>query len=205
MAGRKRKSGSRYPGGKLRPAFDKGSRWVQERKERFGEHYSTALGRAYAAGLLGEGSEAKNRYDAGKKYARLYRRVIGGEFYRCPLDDTPRGNVIAIATDLDEDDQKWIYAAIDSLHQDGSRPYFEQLVTRQNTDTGPPWLDRILEVRQWNALLPRLNAQRRKQGMDRLNPREVHNGDNLVLEAAIRALDIIAPEYRPIGIRVENW
>lgn len=59
-AGRKRKDGKREPNGRLQrvSGFDKGSDWVQAQRARYGEHYSTALGRAYAAGLLGEESEA---------------------------------------------------------------------------------------------------------------------------------------------------
>lgn len=171
--GRKRKAGDRYPGGKLRPAYDHGSEWVQARTARFGVHYNTALGRAYAAGLLGD--DADDRYQGGKKFARVYQRMFGGEVYRCPLDDTPRGANDDAGPVMSTHDRDWMFAAMDSLDVAGVRPYLDQLISRLHTDHGPPWLDRLLA-----------------KGRDPC--------DRMLLAAACKALDIVSPPKRPMGI-----
>lgn len=175
-AGRKRKTGARYKCGKLKPeaSFDRGSDWVQAQKARFGSYYSSALGRAYAAGLLGEEDEAKRLLDAGNAFARTYNRVIGPVgIYRCPLDRTPRGGLTLVKDDdeqqeRDLDQQRWLYAAIDSLDVDGSRPWLDQLLHSNYTDIGPHWLDNLLAGSKDPV-------------------------DAMFLRAATRALDIIAP------------
>lgn len=182
MAGRPRKAGKRTASGRLKrnnyPEFTyvRGSEWVQAMQARFGTHYNTALGRAYAAGLLGEGTEALNRYQAGKKFARLWRWKYGGDAYRCALDDTPRGGHDEIhANDDREHDHKWLKASADSLDVSGLRPYFDALISSLNVDSGPFWLDSLLAGSK--------DAR-----------------DKMLLAAAIRALDIIAPEAKPVRI-----
>ena len=175
-AGRKRKQGKREPNGRIQRdsySFDKGSEWVQSRRARFGEHYSTALGRAYAAGLLGEEAEAKGRYDAGKRFMRLYQRFIGGSAYACPLDRSPRGeNVVELEiSDQQEREHDWLFAAMDSMDVAGCRPYFDQLISIVNVDHGPLWLDRLLNGSKDPV-------------------------DLMLLKGALRALDVITPELR---------
>lgn len=186
--GRPRKAGKRTSGGRLKrnnypvPVFDKGSDWVQAQRARYGEHYSSGLGRAYAAGLLGEGIEAKNRYDASKRFLRLYARFIGGAAYTCPLDDSPRGgNVVDLAvSEQQERDHRWLFAAMDSMDVSGCRPYFDQLISVLHVDHGPYWLDALLGGGK-------------------------HPADVAVLNAAIRAMDIIAPEAQRSVIRALTW
>lgn len=177
--GRKRKEGDRYASGKLRPVHDKGNQRVQDQREKYGTHYNTALGRAYAAGLLGDATEALDRYQGGKRFVRVYSRCIGGEAYRCPLDQTPRGsNIIDFeATDQDKIDHDWLHAAMDALDVAGCRPWLDQLIHRIHTDMGPPWLDRLLDG-----------------GKD--------PADQMLLNAALRALDIVAPPRRAMRILV---
>jgi hypothetical protein len=177
MAGRKRKAGDRHRCGKLKrqpnaPGFDKGSDWVQERRARFGVHYCTALGRAYAAGLLGD--NADDRYMGGKQFIRVYQAIIGGEAYRSPLDDTPRGSSDH-ADYVNPRDHDWLFAAMDALDVAGVRPYLDQLIARSHTDHGPPWLDALLAGGK-------------------------HPADLMLLKAACKALDILAPERRPMQI-----
>lgn len=182
--GRPRKAGRRTKGDRLardnyaEPDRIPPSEWVKAQYARFGQDYCWALGRAYAAGLLGEGVEAKSRFDAAKRFVRLYRRFIGGDAYTCPLDSSPRGgNVVELyVSDHQKDDHKWLFTAMDAMDVAGVRPYFDALITTLNTDSGPFWLDALLNGGK-------------------------HPADRMLLQAAIRALDIIAPEVRPMGIR----
>ena len=187
-AGRKRKQGvARTKSGRISRAgqqpdhsFDRGSEWVQAQRAKYGEHYSTALGRAFVHGLLGEGQEANDRYAEAKRFLRLYARLIDQDRYRCALDRTPRGN-LAVAVDLDQlewehQQQEWLFAAMAKLDQTGCRPYFDQLLSTMHTDKGPYWLDNLLAGGQ-------------------------HPADIAVLKAALVALDAIVPK-RPMRILV---
>ena len=101
--GRPRKAGARNKSGRLKvpadPKIERPSEWVRGQFARFGQDYNSALGRAYAAGLLGEGAEAKNRYDTARKLISLYRRIIGKDRYGCA---TRRRSVLSRATRSDE-------------------------------------------------------------------------------------------------------
>lgn len=179
-AGRKRrqnvtrtKSGHISRAGQADHSFDRGSEWVQAQRAKYGEHYSTALGRAFVHGLLGEGQEANDRYAEAKRFSRLYARLIDQDRYRCALDRTPRGN-LAVAVDLDQlewehDQQEWLFAAMTKIDHTGCRPYFDQLLSVQHTDRGPYWLDNLLAGGQ-------------------------HPADLAVMNAALKALDAIVHE-----------
>jgi hypothetical protein len=175
--GRPRKSGNRTKSGQLsragKPARDKGTDRIAAQIERYGGHYCTAIGRAYAAGLLGEGQEAQDRYQAGKRFARLYTRLIAPS-YRCPLNDTPQGGGTP-DHERDQADQDWLFDMGDKLNRAGLRPWFDQLTGDQHHDTGPRWLDNLLDGK-------------------------THPGDVMVLEAAIAGLDLISPVRKPMGI-----
>lgn len=164
---------NRYP----EPVYDKGSERVQAMRARFGEHYSSALGRAYAACLLGDEAEAQNRYQAGKRFMRLYARIIGGQSCRSALNLSPRGNAIPVESPYEAQEQAWLFAAMDDLDREGLRPWLDQLVSPLYTDAGPRWLDRLLAG-----------------GKD--------PADQMVLATAIKALDCVAPPLPPVGIRV---
>lgn len=182
--GRASKSGKRHPGGKLVQvvSYDKGSDWVQGQQAKYQTHYNTALGRAYAAGLLSDdAAEALDRYQAGKRFARVYNRVIGGETYRCPLDRSPRGPVGEIEAHENEiRDHDWLFSTMNALDNAGVRPFLDQLITRSHTDHGPLWLDRLLSGHKDPA-------------------------DLMALKAAINALAILAPARSSGGIRVAHW
>lgn len=170
--GRKRKQGARTKTGRLSRAgaerFDRGSDWVQSMRDKFGEYYNSALGRAFAVGLLGEGNEAKDRLDKARKFVALYGAVIGKDRYRCALDTSPRGGVLAhIANERDVDDQEWLIVNAKRIDDSGCRPFFDQLTSSLFTDTGPPWLDRLI----WE---------------DRTEPR-----DNMLMDAALKGIDAI--------------
>lgn len=181
-AGRKGKQGKRTPTGQLSragctPAFDHGSERTQAMQAKFGVHYCWAMGRAYASGLLGEGVEALNRYQAAKRFVKLYTRFYGGSAYHCPLDHSPRGSghvSLSIGEDQ-ERDRQWLRAATNTMDVAGTRPYFDALISVLHIDQGPFWLD---------SLIAGSKDQR----------------DRMLLDAAIRGLDVIAPETRSAKI-----
>lgn len=172
--GRPSKSGKRYKSGKLKTPVDpqviRPSEWVADRFHRYGQDYNSPLGRAFAAGLLGEGTQAKDRYDTARKFVALYGRIIGRDRYRCGLDQSPRGmDHDAPPSQRDIDDQEWLLVNMTRLDNSGCRPFFDQLTASGFTDYGPPWLDRLLNT----------------QHKDRR--------DTMILDAAIKAIDAIGP------------
>jgi hypothetical protein len=182
--GRPRKpGGKRHPNGKRvhEPSIVKGSDWVQAQQAKYQTFYNSALGRAYAGHLLGDEATALDRYQGAKRFARIYNRVIGGETYRCPLDRTPRGSVGEIeGSEHEQRDHDWLFAAMRSLDDAGCRPWLDQLLTKAHTDHGPAWLDRLLDG-----------------GKD--------PADQMLLKAAIQALDVVAPARKDAGIRTAHW
>lgn len=198
--GRKRKNGKRTSSGRLSRAGkptvkvngvrrdadtrNSPSLWVAGQLETFGNHYGSALGRAYAKGLLADPKDehrAKERLDAANKLVSLYRRVFGGDAYRCALNDAPRGfDVDTPFTERDAAAHEWLLVNIGRIDATGCRPFFDQLVSRLHCDTGPVWLDRLLTAK----------------GEDRR--------DRMVLDAAIKAIDAIGPvETRQVRYRDE--
>lgn len=182
--GRPRKTGAhkREKNGRIKrnsyaePTYDKGSERVQAMRARFGTYYNTPLGRAYAAGLLGdldkEAELALNRYQAGRRFASLYTKIIGSDVYRCALDRTPRGAANDIedpeVLEREKAEQDWLFDAMAQLDRSGTRPWLDQLLSRLNTDAGPYWLDALLAGGKQPA-------------------------DTCILKAATDALDILAP------------
>lgn len=172
--GRPSKSGKRHDCGKLKapvdPRYVAPSDWVSGQVHRFGQDYNSALGRAFASGLLGEGSQAKDRYDTARKLIALYGAVIGKDRYRCGLDQSPRGvDHMRVPTQRDIDDQEWLLVNLTRIDNSGCRPFFDQLTSARFTDYGPPWLDRLLAT----------------QHRDRR--------DTMILDAAIKGIDAIGP------------
>lgn len=183
--GRPRKANAkRHPGGRVvhEPQLVKPSDWVQAQQAKYQTHYSSALGRAYAAGLLADNEDtALDRYQGGKRFARVYNRIIGGETYRCALDRSPvGGSTVTEVTEQDMRDKQWLFAAMDSIDVAGVRPWLDQLITRAHTDHGPRWLENLLTG-----------------GRD--------PADQMILKAAIKALDIVAPARKEVGILVQHW
>ncbi len=154
--------------------FDKGSEWVQAMRARYGDNYNSAIGRAYAAGLLDDPRDehrAKTRLDNARKFAKLYIRSIGEDRYRCPLNQSPRGGYAEyIPNPRDAEDYDWLLTNARRIDETGGRPFFDQLIGKQFTDSGPDWL---------NALLGAPKDRR----------------DLLILNAALKALDAIGPVH----------
>jgi len=173
--GRKRKPGKRTESGRISragavPLFDHGSDRVRAMRDKFGTDYNTALGRAFAFGLLGQGNEAKDRYSLGKRLAKVRQRYYGHRRPTCALDNSPRGNVILIITEDELEralaDKAWLKQAEAKIDQ-GCAPYLDQLLSDLYTDTGPYWLANLIE-----------------------GPSDAR--DRMVLDAALKALDALA-------------
>lgn len=184
-AGRKRKPGQRTASGALKrdnypvPVYDKGSDRIREMRERFGEHYNSAIGRAYASGLLGAEAEAMNRYQAGKRFSRLYSQLIEQGRYGCPLGRElssrgTGGEVVGIAANMEA--QTWLFDAMRDLDTVGLRPWLDQLLCADFHDAGPVWLTRLL-----------------------MGGRDPY--DRAMLKQCIDALDCIAPAVPAARIR----
>lgn len=143
-AGRKSKPGKRHPCGKRLPdpRIVRGNDRAEERKRLFGNHATTALGRAYAAGMLGD--EADSLYAAGKRFVRVYSRLIDPARYRCALDDTPRGRDDNDTHEQDMHDQSWLFGALARLEKAHMRAWLDLLLLDAYHDSDPPFLARLL-------------------------------------------------------------
>lgn len=178
-SGKRTKSGALARDGYAVPLYDHGTLQAQARKARYGTHGTSALGRAYATGLLGEEQEAKIRYQAGQRFHSAVERFFAVGRVTCPLDVKIRSgaSVVEISGNpYEEAEWRWINDRADALDAKGLRPWLDQLILELYVDHGPIWLDRLLDG-----------------GRD--------PADQMVLKAAIQALDVIAPHVAPVGIR----
>lgn len=107
-----------------------------------------ALGRAYGAGLLGNGERAKDMLTAGRKIAWQYWRIFKPQF---PTPDSlARFQPQLASSPIAPESEKILEAALndtlDTLNRARRdiRRAFDQLVIDLNPDSGPPWLDRII-------------------------------------------------------------
>ena len=171
-AGRKRKAGPRTASGRLIVLFDKGTDHVQAAKARYGDHYSSAIGRAFVSGLLGADDQAKDRLAMARKLVGHKHTVYGHKGYRCALDTSPRGGNLTLVPDAERDERviamaEWLNDA--DVYMSGCASFVWQLVGEEWVDEGPPWLDRLLarggDVRDMMVLDAAL------QGLDRLIPK----------------------------------
>ena len=181
--GRPSKPGKRQPDGRLVPPADpalvKPSAWVAAQLARYGQDYCTALGRAYAGGILGQGDDAKARYAGGKRFAALSTKFFGAQHYRCALDQSPRGHDASMieVPDWQRAQRAWLTTACDALDTSGLRPIIDGLLSPHNTDAGPAWLDRLLA-------------------------RNPEQRDHAIAYAARQALDILAAPQEHVRNRV---
>lgn len=178
--GRPRKSGKRTKSGRLISPIVKGSDRAEERKALFGQDAMDAIGRAYRAGLLGEGDQAKDRLSIGRRYAQAYHAEYSITRYRCALDTSPRG----FSGDIDgqtNDRREWVDDQSRKMVATGCAPFADQLLDplRVWTDNSPAWLERLID----NALA---NRQRELRGQARLAADE---RDWVILKAALVGID----------------
>lgn len=175
--GKRDKSGRRLKSAQECGGPDRGTEFVAAMRVRFGVHATTALGRAYAAGLLDDPVDDKRAADRLQNAAR-YRQVQGRIFGdascgRNPLDTSPRGGVSVVQdmTDRDVAAREWYRQNALRVDATACGSFLDQLTSSAYTDAGPPWLDRLLGVAA----------------------RDRHPADLAVLECAVAAIDAIGP------------
>lgn len=149
-AGRKRKQGKRTKSGRLSRAsaytYDKGTERAQAMQVLYGQDGADAIGRAYRAGFLGQGSEAKALLDTARNISNAYWQAYETGAIRCTLADQSSGSVVSIDHERVKRREQWLedsLAFVNSMGHDVRRA-FDQLCIDVNPDSGPAWLDRLL-------------------------------------------------------------
>ena len=149
--GRKQRAGKRTESGRLSragiaPLFDKGTEHAQAMRALYGQDGADAIGRAYRAGLLGEGQEAKALLDLARSISNAYWQAYSTGSYTCPLGDRTFGNVAQIDHERVKRREIWLSGVLDFVRAMGHpvRRAFDQLVIDVHPDNGPIWLDAIL-------------------------------------------------------------
>lgn len=184
--GRKPKTGKRAPSGRLSrakdcvmPIYDRGTERTQMMRAFYGEQGSDAIGRAYQAGLLGEGSEAKALLDTARRIANAYWQAFSTGSYQCALGDRSFGSVASLDHEKIKRREIWLSQCLDTVNRMGVRRQFDQLVIDVNPDCGPSWIDSLV----WNA----------KQNLHRKSHEQIDAapGDIRTLRAALDALEIL--------------
>lgn len=175
---RKRKAGKRTASGRLSRAaaatFDKGTERAQAMQVLYGQDGADAIGRAYRAGFLGQGSDAKAMLDTARSIANAYWQAYETGRITCTLADRTHGTVIDIDHAKVKRREEWLEDCLRMVNRMGHdvRRAFDQLVIDVNPDSGPKWLDNLL----W--------ADRHRKPQD--------PADIAVLRRALDPLDILA-------------
>jgi hypothetical protein len=152
--GRHRKSGDRYPSGKLRPCRDLGNLRVRAHRELFLRHggvkatddLDCALGLAHAAGLL-EGTRVDGRVllEHGREWHRLYRATFGGGVETHNLERIGRSEPNCAITPTDLRYRAW--AAIVARLSAGERECLNLVCVEYGAGWDlPPFLERLINA-----------------------------------------------------------
>jgi hypothetical protein len=155
--GRKRRSGRREPNGRLQrksiavPSFDRGTERAQAMQALYGPDGADAIGRAYRAGLLGEGTEAKALLDMARRISNAYWQAYATGSYTCPLGDRTHGSVAELDHERIRRREEWLGACLSLVRSLGHDRAFRQLVIDVNPDHGPRWLDELIYARRTHA------------------------------------------------------
>jgi hypothetical protein len=110
----------------------------------YGPDGADAIGRAYRAGLLGEGNEAKALLDLARKVSNLYWRAYATGTYQCALADRTHGSVADLNHERIKRGEEWLAESLAIVARMGIRSTFDQLVIDVNPDSGPDFLDRLI-------------------------------------------------------------
>lgn len=169
--GRPRKAGARNKSGRLVVAIDKGTEHAQAMKALYGEDGCDAIGRAYRAGLLGDGSEAKAVLDTARAIAGAYWAAYETGRYACPLGDRTHGNVAQIDSQKAKAREQWLNGCLDTANRMGRdvRRAFDQLVIDVNPDSGPRWLDELIHSKRAKYPAPLAAKSQLRRALDALD------------------------------------
>lgn len=116
----------------------------------YGQDGADAIGRAYRAGLLGEGQEAKTLLDIARALSNAYWAAYATGTYVCPLADRTHGSVVEIDHERIKRREQWLQSCLLDVRKMGERHNraFRQLVLDVNPDCGPRWLDELVYARR---------------------------------------------------------
>jgi hypothetical protein len=175
--GRKRKAGKRTPSGQLsraaphQPLFDRGTDHAQAMQALYGPDGADQIGRAYRAGLLGQGSEAKAMLDTARRISNAYWRAYSTGSYRCPLDTSPRGNVAILDHERTRQTERWLTEALDFVNSMGRdvRRAFDALCIDVHPDHGPHWLDALIYASKQRKPADPAHAAQMRRALDALD------------------------------------
>lgn len=164
-AGRKRKTGDRFPGGRLRAVYDRGNERIIINRARFARFHDgkaeqqvfDPIGRAWAVGLLeNDQVDPAALRDAGRNYAArywgYYPEVAGVANYE---GEDRRGGNSAVG----EDPRGELFQRLDALLQSAGRQAYsaaQSLCLDQHwfPDDDPMWLARLINERLLRARMP---------------------------------------------------
>lgn len=190
MAGRKRKANRRRnaKGRILRTGADrivKGNERAQAMQALYGQDGCDAIGRAYQAGLLGEGSDAKAMLDTARRMANAYWAAYGTGRITSAIGDKT-GSDSAISPEKAREREEWMNAGLDRVKRLGHahRRNFDALCVDIHPDHGPAFLDELLF------------AQRCRRAM-------IDPADAQALEFALEALAMLAGVNVPRVVRLK--
>lgn len=151
-------------------AIDRGTERTQAMQALYGPDGCDAIGRAYRAGLLGDGSEAKAMLDLARAIAAAYWVAYEQGRYQCALGDRSFGNVAAIDQAAVKRREEWLNECLDVVNRMGRdvRRAFDQLVIDVNPDTGPGWLDAAIWHRKRRIPVPSDAMPQLRRALDAL-------------------------------------
>lgn len=155
--GRKRKPGARTKSGRLSRAgklrYDPGTERAQAMQALYGPDGCDAIGRAYQAGLLGQGNEAKALLDMARQVSRLYWRAYETGGIKSCIADKNFGAIVDIDHARVRQQEEWLSESLRVVNNMGRnvRRSFDQLVVDVNPDCGPVWLDNLLSRKGTDA------------------------------------------------------
>lgn len=169
--GRPRKAGPRNKSGRLITPIDKGTEHAQAMYALYGEDGCDAIGRAYRAGLLGEGSEAKALLDTARAIAGAYWVAYSTGRYQCALGDRTHGNVTQIDSKKAKAREEWLNGCLDVANRMGRdvRRAFDQLVIDINPDHGPSWIDELIHAKRAKYPAPLAAKAQLRRALDALD------------------------------------
>lgn len=151
--GRPRKAGKRTAGGRLSRAkppvltYDKGTERAQAVQALYGNNGTDAIGRAYEAGFLGSGNEAKALLDKARSLFNAYWSAYGvGQIRKSSTADNDNGSTAMPDYDKIRAREEKLRDDLHTVNRMGMnyRRAFDQLVVDVNPDHGPSWLDSLL-------------------------------------------------------------
>lgn len=133
--------------------FDKGNERAQAMQALYGADGADAIGRAYRAGLLGEGSEAKALLDTARRISNAYWQAYATGRYQCPLGDRTHGSVIDMDHEKIKRREEWLSGCLNDVRRMGPQcdRAFRQLAIDVNPDHGPAWLDALCYAERTKA------------------------------------------------------